>query len=60
MATYDCVEPGCSFKVEYQPELVSYALARKFRSASSAAPRRVYLECPDGHIHVYKIQEESS
>jgi hypothetical protein len=47
---FDCAEPDCTEKVTYQrQELPGLAYDRP------QGPKTVYLECPIGHVHAYRL-----
>ena len=48
-----CKRDGCSETVVYQPGLVWGALKRS--RSKPARERTVYLRCPAGHTHAYRV-----
>jgi hypothetical protein len=47
---FDCAEPGCPEQLVYERrELPGLAYDRH------RGPRTVYLECPRGHVHPYRL-----
>jgi hypothetical protein len=49
---FPCAEPGCTEEVTYQrQELPGLAYDRP------GGAKTVYLECPHGHVHAYRLDQ---
>jgi len=51
---FDCAEKGCDKKVVYTRVVVS---GTDFLGITTVEPKRVWLNCVDGHYHPYEVSE---
>jgi hypothetical protein len=49
-----CKREGCAEQVVYRPMVVPGALKRTLQR--EVRERTVYLRCPQGHVHPYRIK----